>query len=98
MVDGLFEEDACQVPLVRKLTEHSGRRAPHGKAEINGIAKVDGQCQSVDDQKDDAAQFLIGYCLLEMQGEQHQHDIRNISYKDGTRVEHQSATEYLQCV
>jgi hypothetical protein len=30
-----------------------------------------------------------------MQGEQHQHEIRNISYENGTRIKHQGTSHHL---
>ena len=55
MTEGLSEEDVSQVLFVRELVEHRSRGAPHGEAEIDGIAEVDSQCQAVDNQEDGTA-------------------------------------------
>ena len=96
MTEGLSEEDVSQVLFVRELVEHRSRGAPHGEAEIDGIAEVDSQCQAVDNQEDGTAQLLIGGCFLVMQWKQHQHDIRDVGYQDGTGVEDQTTSQHLQ--
>ena len=79
----LFEEDREDVALVGELAEDSGRGATHRKAEIDGIAAVDEQSQTVDAEKHTLADLLIEACLLPVPGQEHEEDIETVGDEDG---------------
>ncbi len=82
VVHGLGEEDAEQIVLVGELLEHSGCRAPHGVLEVDGIAEVGGQCQTIDDDEHPATYLTIGMRVL-MERQEHQQDVGDIGDEDG---------------
>ena len=90
MADCFCQEDTTQIVLVRELAEYGRCGATHGKAEVNGIAQIDSQCQSVNDKEHALTHLLIDGCLLLMQREQHHHSIGDIGHQNSTGIEHQS--------
>ena len=91
-------DDAAKVPFARELIEDRRGGAPHGVSEIDGVGQIDGKRQSVYNHKYPLADAVISGCLLEMQGEQHQHHIERIGIKDGRGVEHQAPAPHVEGV
>ena len=89
------QEDAAQVALVAELAEDTRRGAPQRVGEVGRVAQVDEQCQRVDHHKHPLAQAVVGWCLLQVEGEEHQHDVERVGIDDGRRVEHQSSAQQL---
>ena len=82
VTQGFRQENATQIALVGELTKDSRRGATHGETEIDGIAQINGQRQAIDDEVYGTTELLVNGSLLEMQGEQHHHDIRDVSYQN----------------
>ena len=91
-----MEEDAGKVVLIAKLLEHAGRRAALGVGEIDGIAQVENQRQAVDNHKHPLTDLVVGLGLLQMQGEEHHHNIEHIGIDDGRSVEHDAAVVQVE--
>ena len=64
--------DASQIPLVRKLTKHSGSGPSHGVLEIDGVHEVDGKGHSVDHYEQPFTHFVVDRRLLPMKWKEHQ--------------------------
>ena len=96
VVEQLDKEDATQVVLARELAEHAGGGASEGVGEIGRVAQVDDERQTVDYDEEPFAEALVATRLLQIQGEEHQHDVEGVGVDDGRRVEGQTALEKPQ--
>ena len=59
MIDGFLEEHTSKVFFVGKLAENGCGGTTHGETEINSIAEIDSQRQSVDNEEHCTTQLLI---------------------------------------
>ena len=64
MTNGFSQENRTKVVLIGKFIEYRRGSSSHGKAEIDGIAKVDGKCQSVDDDENPTTNLMIDFRFL----------------------------------
>ena len=94
-MEGFREEYTTQVALILEFAEHGGGGASQGIGEVGGIAEIDHQRQTVDNNEDPTAELMPDSRFLPMQGQQHQHDIGDVGDEDGCRVEHQSSLQHL---
>ena len=98
VVHCLGEDDTAQVVVVGELTEHRARGASHRVFEVDGIGEVHRQGDTVDDEVHPVADLLPDLGLLQVQGEQHQHDVGDVGHEDGCGVEQESTSHHLQQV
>ena len=94
-MNGFCQEDGAQIVFVGELVEYRCCRSSHGILEIDSITQVHCQRQPIDDEIHPLAHQLIDTRLLQMQWEQHQHDIRNVCDENGTCVEHQTSAQHF---
>ena len=59
MIDGFLKEHTAKVFFVGKLAENGSGGATHGETEINGIAEIDSQRHSVNNEEHCTTQLLI---------------------------------------
>ena len=83
VVQYLFEDNGTQVALVGELIEDGGRGATHRITEIDRIAEVDAQGQTVDEDEHPPTDLLVEACLLAVPGQEHEYDVGDIRDKDG---------------
>ena len=88
VIKHLSKKDRAEVAFIGKFTEDGGCSATHGIAEIDCIAKVDEQCQTVDGDKQPATYLLVSGSLLAMPGQEHKHDIETVGDEDCRCVKH----------
>ena len=91
VLDELVAHDAAQFIVAAKLAEEGDGGAAGREFEVDGVAQVHSQCQTVDDQVEPLAGLLPPAALLLMEGQENQQDIEGVGIGDGGGVEQQAS-------
>ena len=91
VVQKLVAHDAAQLVISAELAEKSHRGAACRVLEINAVGQVDGHAETVDHQKESAANPLPDGILLQVQRQEDQHHKKDVGIGNGRGVEIESA-------
>ena len=96
VVQRLCEEDATQIMLVFKLAKDSRGSPSHGIGEVGGIHQVDGEGHHIDDDEIPLTDLMPQRRFLQMQGEEHHHEVGDMCHEDGRGVEDQRTFDEVE--
>ena len=78
MIEKLLAYNTAQVTFVRKLAEYCAGCTPHGILKVDRISQIHSECNSVDDDINPFAYYVVCMILLLMPREKHEYNIERI--------------------
>ena len=86
-----MKDNACNVILITKLSEHACCRSAQCKGEVDSVSKVDGQRKGIDNNKQPLADAVINGVFFAPKRNEHENHVKAVCVENCRGIKHQTA-------